>query len=158
MRVPLHNQRPQLRTRRGSLIIEATVSVAFASVLTLLLLKGSLVGLSSNQWTVMQTLTDAYLTKETALANRIPLEDILGANSEWPDPLTDIPPRKEMTVSLGKLAGGTAVQGQLVRFRTNETQGDDAVTNSDIYRLYSVLTYRVGDKDYYKSRSTLRMQ
>jgi hypothetical protein len=140
------------------LILEATISLAFASALSLLLLKSAMVGLSSNQWTVMQTLTDAYLTRETALASRTPLADILGADSPWPDPESDVPPRNESTVDLGKIAGGNSVTGQLVRFRTNETSADDSSTGTAVYRLYSVLSYRVGGKDYYKTRTTLRTE
>jgi hypothetical protein len=158
MLLPATRSQRSFWLRKGSLILEASIGLAFASVLTLLLLKGSMVGLSSNQWTVMQTLTDAYLTRETALANRIPLADVVVAGSQWPDPTTDTPARNEMTVALGKLAGGIEVSGQLVRFRSNETQTDDATTGTTIYRLYSVLSYRVNGKDYFKSRSTLRMQ
>ena len=154
-----HNSRgASRRSQSGSLILEASIALGFASVLGLLLLKGSLISLSSNQWSSMQTLTDAYLTKETALANRIPLADLTATPSLWPDPETDTPPRSEMTVTLGKIAGGTAVTGQLVRFRSNETLDDDATTGTSVYRLYSVLSYRVDGKDYFKSRSTLRVQ
>ena len=153
-----HPFRKAPRLRKGSVILEASIGLAFASVLTLLLLKGSMVSLSSNQWTILQTLTDAYLTKETALANRVPLEDVLVAGSQWPNPTTDLPPHNVMTVTLGKMAGGIVVQGQLTRYHTNETQSDDASTSSNVYRLYSVLSYRVNGKDYYKTRSTVRMQ
>jgi hypothetical protein len=146
------------RLRRGSLILESSVALAFASTLALLLLKGSIIGLSGNQWSVMQTLTDAYLTRETALANRTPLADILAPNSPWPDPETDVPERSEMTVTIGKLIGGTPVQGRLVRFRINETTESDAITQTNTYRLCSVLSYRIGGKDYHKTRSTLRNQ
>lgn len=143
---------------RGSMLLEATLAMGFAAALALVMMKASLIGLTSNQWSVMQTLTDAYLTKETALANRIPLADLTAESSQWPDPTVNTPQRNEMTVSLGKLAGGTAVTGTLTRFRTDETQQDDAATASSVYRLYSILTYRIGDKDYFKSRSTLRVQ
>jgi hypothetical protein len=158
--MPLIATRPATRQRlkRGAMLLEATMAMGLASVLALVLMKASLIGLTGNQWNVMQTLTDAYLTRETALAKRMPLADITAANSPWPDPTTDVPPRQETTVSLGKIAGGTAVTGTLIRFRANATQQDDAAMATSVYRLYSVLSYKVGDKVYFKSRSTIRMQ
>ena len=140
------------------MMLESSMALGLAVVLALLMLKASMLGLSSNQWTIMQTLSDAYMTRETALSNRIPLEDVLTVNSPWPDPATDNPPRVNLAVALGKLPGGIPVQGNLVRYRTNETTAADAVTATKIYRLYSVLTYKVGEKEYYKSRSTVRTQ
>ncbi|MDZ4288142.1 MAG: hypothetical protein U0984_09295 [Prosthecobacter sp.] len=140
------------------MILEATVAMGFAAVLALVMMKASMIGLTGNQWTIMQTLTDAYLTRETALANRLPVADLTATTSQWPDPTVDTPQRYETTVTLGKLPGGAAVLGNLVRFRTNETQQDDATTASSVYRLYSILSYQIGDKEYFKSRSTLRLQ
>jgi hypothetical protein len=144
--------------RQGSLLVEVSVAMGFAALLSLVLMKASLLAIGGNQWTIMQTLTDAYLTRETALANRLPYAELTKVGSDWPDSAVDDPPRISQTVTLGRLAGGSLVTGSLTRFRANETAADDADTRLTVWRVYSVLTYYMGDKQYVKSRSTLRMQ
>lgn len=157
MRPPSITSSRARRLARGSLLVEVSVAMGFAALVAMVLMKASLLAIGGNQWTIMQTLTDSYLTRETALANRIPFADLIGANSNWPD-AAGTPSRIKQTVTLGKLPGGTPVQADLTRFRSNETAADDADTRLTVWRVYSVLTYRMGDQQYVKSRSTLRMQ
>lgn len=138
--------------------MEVSLGMGLASALALILMKASLLALSNNQWTIMQTLTDAYLTRETALSHRVPVADLTGPDSPWPDQVADDPPRSVQTVSLGKTAGGHPVSATLTRFRVNETPADDTDTGIAVWRLHSVLTYMVGDDEYVKSRATLRIQ
>jgi hypothetical protein len=139
-------------------LVEVSLGMGLASVVALLLLKASLLAFSNNQWTVMQTLTDAYLTRETALSNRVPMATLTSAESQWPDQAVDNPPRAVQTVSLGKTAGGLAVSATLTRFRVNEAANVETDTGIAVWRLHSVLTYKIGDQQYVKSRATLRMQ
>jgi hypothetical protein len=140
------------------MIMEVSIAMGLAAVLALILMKASLLALSNNQWTIMQTLTDAYLTRETALSHRIPVATLTGADSPWPDQAVDDPPHAVQTVSLGKTAGGQVINASLTRFRINETSVDDTDTGLSVWRLHSVLTYKIGGKEYVKSRATLRMQ
>jgi hypothetical protein len=116
--------------------------------------EGILLAISGNQWTMMQTLTDAYMTRETALSNRTPLADVIADSSPWPDWSS----RSEQNVTLGKMPGGRVVQASLTRFRVNIPGDPDSEANLNVFRLYSVLKYQIGEKEYVKSRSTLRMQ
>lgn len=145
------------RRRSGSLLAEVALAMGLAAVLALLLMKASLLALSNNQWTIMQTLTDAYLSRETALSHRVPMVVLTGENSPWPDPVSSDPPRAEQTVNLGRLAGGLDVNATLIRFRVNETPVEDP-GNLSVWRLHSVLSYTVAGQRYVKSRATLRMQ
>ena len=134
------------------------MAMGFAAVLALVVMKASLLALANTQWTVIQTLADAYLTGEIALSNRLPLASLTVPGSLWPDSVADNPPRAVQTVILGQIAGGTTVSGTLTRFRVNETPTADADTGLTVWRLHSVLAYNVGDKQYFKNRSTLRLQ
>ena len=146
------------RNESGIVLMEVTVALGLAVFLSLLVMKGSLLALSGNQWTVMQTLSDAYMTRETALSNRIPMSDLTDSPSRWPDQIADNPPYAVETVTLGVLPSGKAVQGQLTRFRTNETPAKSADVTLVVWRLYSVLSFSAGDKPYVKTRTTLRTQ
>lgn len=139
------------------MLAEVSLAMGLAAVLALLLMKASLLALSNNQWTIMQTLTDAYLSRETALSHRVPMEVLTGENSPWPDPEESDPPRAEQTVSLGRIAGGLNVDATLIRFRVNETP-DENSGGVSVWRLHSVLSYSVAGQRYVKSRATLRMQ
>lgn len=138
------------------MLMEVTVAMGVAVFVAMLVMKGSLLALSGNQWTIMQTLTDAYLTRETALSNRIPMAALTAPNSAWPDAGADNPPHSVQTVTLGILPGGQVVQAQLTRFRLNETQTENADTSIAVWQVVSILSYTAGDKPYVKSRSTLR--
>ncbi len=142
---------------RGSLLIEVSVALALTSMLALLIMRASLLSISGNQWTIMQTLTDAYLSRESALANRLPFADFTSSESTWPDLADDKVPLPEQTVMLGRVAGGQEVKGTLKRFRTAEI-ASNAEAPLTVWRLHSILSYRVGSQEYVKSRSTLRLQ
>lgn len=131
--------------------------MGLTTMLALLLMRASLLSISGNQWAIMQTLTDAYLTRETALANRTPFADATAADSAWPDQTAQVPLVNEQTVTLGRLSGGKSVQAVLRRFRTPEIPQNNEISMA-IWRLHSVLTYRIGEEVYTKSRSTLRVQ
>jgi hypothetical protein len=143
-------------SRRGSLLLEAAMGMGLASFVALLLMKASLLAISGSGWTVMQTLSDSYLSREMALSNRVPYADLTGVNSLWPDASAGVP--APQAVTLGKLTGGTPVTATITRFRVNETPPGETDTSLTVWRLHSVLVYRVGDEDYVKSRTTLRMQ
>lgn len=138
------------------MLIEVSAALGLAAVIALVMMKGSLLAISGNQWTIMEALTDATLTHETAYANRIPLADLLGPESPWPDSQSDTPPTSLQTITLGKLAGGRTVTGQLIRFRLPESPETEDETGLSVWRLHSVLSYNVGDHAYVKSRTTLR--
>lgn len=141
--------------RHGSVLIEVSLGFALTATLALAMMRSSLVAISGNQWTVMQTLTDSYLSRESALSNRIPYADLTSAESPWPV-LADAPV-SEQTVTIGRVAGGHLVEGTLRRFRTAEIL-TGSETFPSLWRLHSVLSYNVGSMEYVKSRSTLRMQ
>lgn len=149
--------RPGFHSRQGSLLIEVSVALGLTTMLALVLMRASLLAISGNQWSIMQTLTDAYLSRETALANRIPFADVAGDTSAWPAQATGAPVASEQTVTLGRLPGGQGVSAVLRRFRTSET-GDNQSIAMAVWRLHSVLTYRIGEDEYTKSRSILRVQ
>lgn len=143
--------------RQGSLLVEASLAMGLTAMLALMLMRASLLSISGNQWAIMQTLTDAYLTRETAVANRTPFADVTAVGSAWPDQTAQVPLVNEQTVVLGRLSGGKSVQAILRRFRTPETPQSNEISIA-IWRLHSVLTYRIGEEVYTKSRSTLRVQ
>lgn len=139
-------------------MLEVSMAMGLAAILALVMMKGSLLAVAGNQWTIMEALTDAFLTHETALANRIPLADLVSPNSLWPDSVNDSPSTAQQTVSLGKLYGGRQVNGQLIRYRLTETPEAQDETGLSVWRLHSVLSYTIGDHTYVKSRTTLRSQ
>lgn len=142
--------------RTGSLLIELSVALGFTTMLALLMMRSSLLAISGNQWTVMQTLTDAYMSREAALANRMPFAQVEADASPWPE-MTNEAGVSEQTVTIGRLAGGQSVTAVLKRCRTAET-AQNADLSLSVWRLHSALIYEIGDKSYTKSRSILRVQ
>ncbi len=136
--------------RRGGVLLEVALAMGFTAVVALFIMRASLLALSGNQWTIMQTLTDAYLSRETALSNRVPVADLTSAASLWPEQADS------QTVTLGRIAGGKAIDATLTRFRVTQPVDPDSAISA--WRLHSVLAYRVDGKQYVKSCSTLRMQ
>ena len=145
------------RSTRGFVLVEATTAMAIMTILGLILLKLSLNILYPRQWALHQTLSDAYLTYERAYAQRVPFETLTGDGSPWPV----YPTTTSTTVELGKLPGERPVTGTVVRFRVADAVNDAAVLNPAglvIWKVQSVLSYRIGERTYVKSRTVVRAQ
>jgi hypothetical protein len=156
-------------TRRGFVLLEALASLTTLTVLGLVLLKLSLNILAPRQWIIRQTMTDAYLTFERALAERVPFDDMLAPGSPWPlSTATTINRATTANVEIGRLPGGVPVLGTVTRTRfadPNNLVGDGGTgteasnpSGMRIFELQSVLTYRVGNRTYAKSRTVVRSQ
>lgn len=152
------------RFARGSALIEVTMALAILTVLGLLLFKSSINALYPRQWTLEQTLSDAYLTYEKAYAQRIPFSDLTAANSPWP-----VQPNSSVAnVEIGRIPGGTPIYANVIRTRipdTNNLAADGGtgttVTNPsamEVWKVQSILSYEIGDRSYVKSRTVVRSQ
>jgi hypothetical protein len=152
----LHQRLCRAAKQRGSVLVEVAVAVGFAAFLGLFTMKASLMAISNNQWIILQTLADAYLTRETALSVRIPVADLTGPSSPWPDQGVATPLVE--TVTVGRLPGGGEVRAQLTRYRVDVTQPGAVDSGISSWRLHSILEYTAAGQRYVKSRSTLRLQ
>jgi type II secretory pathway pseudopilin PulG len=156
--------------RRGMMLLESMLALSILTVIGLVLLKLSLNILHPRQWTLQQTLTDAYLTYERSYAERITFEDLLANGSPWPV----FPTTSTTSVEIGRLPGGAPVNGTLMRTRIADTAnypidgGDPTKTQAEvlainpaamkIWKVQSVVTYTIGNRTYAKSRTVLRSQ
>lgn len=146
------------------LLIEAMLSLSILTVLGLTLLKLSLNILEPRQWVLQQTLSDAYMTYERSYAERIPFEDLLAGDSPWPAfPVTDT-----SVVEIGRLPGNRPVTGTVTRYRLADSDnfpidgGSGSLATNPaamkVWKAQSVLTYTVGNRNYYKARTVIRSQ
>lgn len=145
-------------------MLEAMMGLAILTVLGLCLLKLSLNVLHPRQWILQQTVTDAYMTYERAYAERIPFENLLAADSPWPA----YPATSSTVLEMGKLPGGKLITGTVVRTRVPDTGNypidggtGTLATNPagmKVWKAQSVVTYKVGNRTYAKSRTVLRSQ
>lgn len=150
--------------RRGMLLIEAGISLSILTFIGLILLKLSLNILTPRQWGLQQTLTDAYMTYERAYAERVPFENLLANDSPWPA----FPAVSASSVEIGRLPGNRPILGTVTRTRipnSNNYPIDGGVgtvsTNPaamKVWKVQSVVTYTVGNRNYAKSRTVLRAQ
>lgn len=140
----------------GSVLLEVSIGLALTAFVAVATLRQSMLAISAGQWAAMQAVTDAYLTRETALATRLPY-DQLQQSGRWPP----VSAATTVTVSLGSIAdpAGHAplpVTGKLTRSSSSETISADNLPEVRLTRLDSVLSYQIGGQSYLKSRSTLR--
>jgi hypothetical protein len=150
--------------RRGSALIETTIAMAMLSVLGMALMKLSLNVTAPRQWTLQQTVTDAYMTFEKATAQRLSFADLTSNDSLWPV----YPTLSTITVQMGRLPGGAPINGVVTRTRfadPNNLPGKGGsgtpVTNPasmEVWRFQSVVRYNVGGRSYLKSRTVVRSQ
>ncbi len=147
---------------RGSALIEIAISYATLVIVALLVFKSSVNATSTQNWTIKQGMSDAYITQETSLASRVPFESITSTASRWP-----MTPEKSTTVvTIGKLPGGIPVTATLYRTRIPDQNNlsnaggsgtsSSNPTKSEAWKLQAILVYSVGNKQYVKSRTTLR--
>lgn len=149
---------------RGSLVLEAAIGYGVLLVVALLMLKASRTVAAAQQWTVRQAMTDAYMTRETALGTRWPFDDFKLNGSPWPT----YPSIDEETVVVGRMPGGNTVTATIRRTKypapENLVTAGGAGTEStnpaqtEAWKLQSLLLFQVGDRDYVKSRTVLRVR
>lgn len=152
------------RGSTGSMVIEAAVGYGLIMIIALLMLRASASVSTAQQWTVTQSMTDVYLTRESALGNRVPFADLTGGDSQWPT----YPNVSESTVTIGKLPGAQPVTALLRRTKRPdennlpETGGQGTETSNpgamEGWKLQSFLVYRVGSREYVKSRTVFRVR
>src|SRR5690606_26518557 len=82
-------------------------------IVALLSLRASVNVTAGQAWTIKQAMSDAYITRETALASRIPFDTLAGPSSPW----AAHPSVSTSTVTFGKLPGGQAVTATIHRTR-----------------------------------------
>jgi hypothetical protein len=160
------NTKPtQPKTRnRGSIILEVAMAYGVLMILAIYFLKSAISITSGQRWTVIQSMTDAFMTQESAIGARMPLEDIKAVGSTYPT----FPAVSQTTVTIGNLPGGLPLTGTLRR--TKRPDGNNlpaaggtgtAVSNPagmEAWKLQSFLTYNVGSRTYVKSRTTVRVR
>lgn len=150
--------------RKAFVLVEAMMALSVLTVLGLVLLKLSLNILHPRQWVLQQTVSDAYMTYERSFAERIPFESLVADNSPFPRS----PSTSSSQVEVGKLPGGVAIMGTVVRTRIPDPGNypvdfgtGNIATNPaamKVWRAQSILTYRVGTRTYAKSRTVVRSQ
>jgi len=148
----------------GTVLIEATMAMVVLSILGLTMLKMALNVTAPRQWTLKQTLTDAYMSYEKAYAQRIPFDRLTANDSPWPV----YPAKSEEQVEIGRLPGGRVLTGTVVRTRWPDPNNFPAhggtgtrATNPaamEVWRVQSIIRYEVGDADYVKTRTVIRVQ
>lgn len=150
--------------RRGSVLIETTIAMTMLSILGLALLKLSLNVTAPRQWTLQQTVTDAYMTFEKASAQRQSFDQLTSANSLWPV----YPTMATTTVEMGRLPGGRVINGVVTRTRFADPNNlpskggtGTSLTNPasmEVWRFQSIIRYQVAGRSYLKSRTVVRSQ
>lgn len=146
------------------ILIEAMVTLSILTMIGLILLKISLNILHPRQWTLQQTITDAYLTYERSYAERIPFEQLVSEQSPWPAS----PQTQTTDVEIGRLPGNHPIFGKVIRtripadtnFPIDGGSGNPTINPASmkIWKAQSVLSYEIGGKDYLKSRTVIRSQ
>ena len=150
--------------RRGSVLVEAVMALVILVVVSLMLLKGTTNILAPRQWTMVQTISDAYLTYEKAYAQRIPFDKLTGTSSPWPV----YPAKAASTVTLGTLPGGRTLSADIIRTRIADSNnlaafGGTGTTETNpaemqTWKLQSHVTYTINGREYVKSRTIVRTQ
>jgi len=148
----------------GNLLFEAGMALGMLTFIGLILLKLSLNILTPRQWSVQQTVTNAYMTYERALAERIPFDNLVAADSPWPA----FPTTSTETVELGKLPGGRSISGTVTRTRVPADNnfpidGGNGTPETNpaamkVWKVQSIATYTIGGRNYAKARTILRSQ
>ena len=149
------------------------ISLSILTVLGLVLLKMALNVLNPRQWTMQQSVSDAYMTYERAFAERVPFDVLTAAapNSPWPI----FPATTSVQVEIGRLPrygaafpNGIPIMGTVVRSRSADpgnypADGGAGTLETNpaamkVWKAQSVLTYTVGNRTYAKSRTVMRSQ
>lgn len=150
--------------RRGSIILEVALAYGMLMALALVFLKSAVSLTSGQRWTVIQAMTDAFMTRESAIGNRLPFDEIKETGSPFPT----FPSLAETTVTIGHLPGGVPLTGTLRRTKQPDANnlpaaggsgtGDSNPAGMEAWKLQSFLVYSIGSRTYVKSRTTVRVR
>lgn len=160
----IRQNRQTRQKQRGSALIEIALSYSVLIMVAFITLKATMNASASQTWTVKQSMTDAFITRESAFASRYPFDEISSDGSLWelyPNVTTS-------SVTIGKLPGGKEVTATLHRTRIPDSNNlpaaggsGTATTNpggTEAWKLQSMLVYTVEDKEYVKTRTILRIR
>lgn len=143
-------------------LVEATMALMVLTAVSLMMLKLALGIVAPRQWTLQQSVTDAYLTFEKAFAERVEFDRLTATDSPWPL----YPASSSQQVELGRLPGGQPLVATLRRTRQPDANNLPAqggtgtvATNPagmETWRLQSLVSYRISGRTYVKSRTIVR--
>ncbi len=143
-------------------LVEATMALMVLTAVSLMMLKLALGIVAPRQWTLQQSVTDAYLTFEKAFAERVEFDRLTATDSPWPL----YPASSSQQVELGRLPGGQPLVATLRRTRQPDANNLPAqggtgtvATNPagmETWRLQSLVSYQIGGRTYVKSRTIVR--
>lgn len=149
---------------RGYLLFEACMALGMLTFIGLLLLKMSMNILVPRQWSLWRTVVEAHITYERSVAERIPFDNLVAADSPWPA----FPNVTTETVEMGRLPGGTPINATVARTRVPSDNnlpldggnGTDETNPAamKVWKVQSVISYRLNGRDYATSRTILRSQ
>ncbi len=134
-------------------------------MLALVSLKASLNLASAQRVTIVQALSDAFLSRELAYASRLPFEELVDSEqSLWPT----YPLSSDTEVEIGKLPGSVPVIARLVRTKypsdsnliskggTSYITGNPSKT--EVWHIKSYLSYQVARRTYVKTANSVRVR
>lgn len=157
-----HRFRRSPRSRSGIALLEVTLGIAALVILAFLLLLLSINSIKAQRWTVMQTLSDAYMSREIALGKRMQFQRLTENDSLWPPS----PQVSTQEVTIGRLPNGNPVKAVLKRTREAASNnlaaaggtGDETSNpvGMESWKLQSHLIYNVSDRPYVKTRTVIR--
>jgi hypothetical protein len=144
------------------MLVETTIAMVALAVLSLVMFKATINVLQPRQWSIIQNFSDTYLTYEVAVAERMPFDELTGADSLWPV----FPDAAEEEVVIGTLPGGHQFTGTVFRTRTPSPnnlpvhQGTGTLESNpsqmETWIVQCHLKYILGGKPYVKSRTVVR--
>jgi hypothetical protein len=142
--------------------VETTIAMVALAVLSLLMFKATMNVLQPRQWSIVQQLSDSYLTYEVALGERLPYDELVGPTTPWPV----FPDSTEEEVVIGTLPGGHEITGTVYRTRLADPnnlplhEGTGTLvsnpTQMETWQVQSHLEYELGGHKYVKSRTIVR--
>jgi hypothetical protein len=144
--------------------VETVITMVILTVVGLVLFKGALSTLAPRQWSLVQNVSDAYLTYEKAYGERIPFTELTASGSPWPV----FPNKAEETVVMGTLPGGRNLSGRVIRSRKPDANnlpvhGGSGTTTTNpaemqVWTLQSLVVYEINNREYVKTRTIVRSQ
>ena len=136
----------------GSTLVELSISLFLIMAISAMTLKTMISSWLMQNWTLAQSMTDAYATIETANAQRWVFSEIPTSN-RWPQ----YPTVATVPVTFGYSPRG-AVNGTVYRTYSLLPQDPNATTGLTTYVLESYVVYQDGLRQYCKLSKVVRSE
>lgn len=145
---------PSYRMRKASSLVEVSFGMGVFLFVALLVSTLQLLCFRTERWIVMQTCSDALLSIQVSQAESLKIKELLADNVNWPMSTAAASPTRAVIVASRQLVqNGSQTQ---VNYEVSSKSYRQQDTSTGTHYFHMIVSYPIGSRTYYKTRTVAR--